>query len=66
MPAQRHHSEVLPSVLVSYPQEFLHQKDAHDNTLSPSRGIDMSNTRKLSNDTQNIPNPMIRKVRTHE
>jgi hypothetical protein len=57
---------VLPSVLVSYPQEYLNQKDVHDNNLSPSRCTDLSNIRKLSNDVQNSVNPTIRKVRTHE
>lgn len=50
--AQRSHSEVVPSVVITYPQGFLHQKEAIDATMSPGRAADTSNARKLSSDNQ--------------
>jgi len=63
---QRYRSEVVPSVLVAYPQEFLNQKDTHDVTLSPDRNADIPNVRKLSVEMPNITTPLIRKIRTQD
>lgn len=66
--AQRYHSEVVSSVVITYPQEFLNQKDSHDVTMSPNRAADLANVRKMSIEVQkqNSAAPSIRKIRMQE